>query len=144
MLDRPVGMWLANVRRPGALEGHPEWKTALEAVDEDWNPDWPPDWQRHYAALRELVADEEGQAGTVEVLPGVTVHGMDIGKWLARQRKPEVWQALHDGQRERMEQLGIAPPAPEPEAPRSRPRRPWGPSSGASRPWRGIEPAPAP
>ncbi|WP_435839905.1 Helicase associated domain protein [Streptomyces canus] len=42
-LDKPLGMWLANVRRPGALEGHPEWKTALEAVDEDWNPAWPPD-----------------------------------------------------------------------------------------------------
>jgi superfamily II DNA or RNA helicase len=114
MLDRPVGQWLSNLRRPGALEGHPEWKAALEAVDEDWNPSWPADWQRHYAALRELVADEEGQA---EVLPGVTVHGMDIGKWLARQRKSEVWQALTDGQRERLEQLGIVPLAPEPEEP---------------------------
>ncbi|GHA61490.1 DEAD/DEAH box helicase [Streptomyces purpurascens] len=112
-LGRPLGMWLANLRRPGALEGHPEWKTALQAVDEDWNPDWPPEWQRHYAALRELVAGEEGQP---EVLPGVTVHGMDIGKWLAKQRKPEVWQALTDGQRERLEQLGIVPLAPAPEA----------------------------
>lgn len=114
MLDRPVGQWLSNLRRPGALDGHPEWKTALEAVDEDWNPSWPAEWQRHYAALRELVRDEEGQA---EVLPGVTVHGMDIGKWLARQQKPAVWQALTDGQRERLEQLGITPLAPEPEAP---------------------------
>ncbi|MCX2928467.1 DEAD/DEAH box helicase [Streptomyces sp. NEAU-W12] len=112
MLDRPVGQWLANLRRPGALDGHPEWKTALEAVDEDWNPSWPADWQRHYAALRELVRDEDGQA---DVLPGLTVHGMDIGKWLARQRKPKVWQALTDGQRERLEQLGITPPAPGPE-----------------------------
>lgn len=114
MLDRPVGQWLSNLRRPGALEGHPEWKTALEAVDEDWNPSWPAEWQRHYAALRDLVADEEGQA---DVLPGFTVHGMDIGKWLARQRKPEVWQALTDGQRERLEQLGIVPLALEPEEP---------------------------
>ncbi|WP_443041573.1 helicase associated domain-containing protein [Streptomyces sp. B21-083] len=113
-LNRPVGQWLSNLRRPGALDGHPEWKTALEAVDEDWNPSWPAEWQRHYAALRELVADEEGQA---EVLPGFTVHGMDIGKWLARQRTPKVWEALHDGQRERLEQLGIMPPAPEPEEP---------------------------
>ncbi|MGV9884903.1 Helicase associated domain protein [Streptomyces sp. NPDC003006] len=113
MLDKPLGMWLANLRRPGALEGHPEWKTALEAVDEDWNPEWPAEWQRHYAALRELVADEEGQAGAVEVLPGFTVHGMDIGKWLAVQRKPAVWQALTDGQRGRLEQLGITLPAPE-------------------------------
>ncbi|WP_437094624.1 helicase associated domain-containing protein [Streptomyces longwoodensis] len=117
MLDRPVGQWLSNLRRPGALEGHPEWKAALEAVDEDWNPQWPADWQRHYAALRELVADEDGQAGAVKPLPGFTVHGMDIGKWLARQRKPEMWQALTDGQRERLERLGITPLAPEPEEP---------------------------
>ncbi|MFJ4206505.1 Helicase associated domain protein [Streptomyces sviceus] len=114
-LDRPVGQWLSNLRRPGALEGHPEWETALEEIDEHWNPDWPVDWQRHYAALRELVRDE----GQADVMPGVTVHGMDIGKWLARQQTPKVWQALTDGQRERLEQLGITPPAPapEPEAP---------------------------
>ncbi|WP_430477273.1 Helicase associated domain protein [Streptomyces sp. P11-1] len=113
-LSRPVGQWLSNLRRPGALDGHPEWKAALEAVDEDWNPEWPAEWQRHYAALRELVSDEEGQA---EVLPGVTVHGMDIGKWLTRQRTPKVWEALTDGQRERLERLGITPLAPEPEEP---------------------------
>lgn len=109
-----MGQWLSNLRRPGALAEHPEWETALKAVDEDWNPGWPAEWQRHYAALRELVADEEDQA---EVLPGFTVHAMDIGKWLAKQRKPEVWQALADRQRERLEQLGITPLAPEPEAP---------------------------
>ncbi|MFE1927125.1 Helicase associated domain protein [Streptomyces asoensis] len=114
VLDRPVGQWLSNLRRPGALDGHPDWKAALEAVDEDWNPAWPAEWQRHYAALRELVRDEEGRA---EVLPGFTVHGMDIGKWLARQRKPEVWQALHNGQRERLERLGITPLVEEPETP---------------------------
>lgn len=113
MLDRPVGQWLSNLRRPRALDGHPEWKTALEAVDEDWDPAWPADWQRHYAALRELVREESDPS---VVTPGVTVHGMDIGKWLIRQRKPEVWHALTDGQRERLEQLGITPPAPQPQA----------------------------
>ncbi|MFJ4336486.1 MULTISPECIES: Helicase associated domain protein [unclassified Streptomyces] len=112
-LSRPVGQWLSNLRRPGALDGHPEWKAALEAVDEDWNPEWPAEWQRHYAALRELVREESDPS---VVTPGVTVHGMDIGKWLIRQRKPEVWQALTDGQRERLEQLGITPPAPQPQA----------------------------
>ncbi|MEH0549192.1 helicase associated domain-containing protein, partial [Streptomyces sp. B21-105] len=34
-----------------------------------------------------------------------------------RQRTPKVWQALTDGQRERLEQLGITPLAPEPEEP---------------------------
>ncbi|MFG2841529.1 Helicase associated domain protein [Streptomyces zaomyceticus] len=114
MLDRPVGQWLANLRRPGALDGHPEWKTALEAVDEDWNPSWPAQWQRHYAVVREMLA-EETILGYIE--PGVTVHGMDIGKWLARQRQPEVWAALTDGQRARLEAFGIVPHAPEPEAP---------------------------
>ncbi|WP_282089327.1 DEAD/DEAH box helicase [Streptomyces tendae] len=121
MLDRPLGMWLANLRRPGALDGHPEWKTALEAVDEDWNPEWPAEWQRHYAALRELVRDEDGQVGGVDVLPGVTVHGMDVGKWLAKHRMPKVWQALSDGQRERLEQLGIVPVTPEPGTPAKAP-----------------------
>lgn len=70
------------------------------------------------------MADEDGQAGETEVLPGFTVHGMDIGKWLARQRKPEVWQALQDGQRERLEQLGITPIAPKPETPAKPPATP--------------------
>ncbi|MFF4732929.1 Helicase associated domain protein [Streptomyces mirabilis] len=113
-LDRPLGQWLSNLRRPGALDGHPEWEQALREIDPDWNPSWPADWQRHYAALHELVRDEQGQ---VEVLPGFTIHGMDIGKWLAKQRKPEVWAALAEEQRERLQQLGIVPPAQEPEAP---------------------------
>lgn len=73
------------------------------------------EWQRHYAALRELLRDEEGPA---QVLPGFTVHGIDVGKWLARQRTPQVWQALTDGQRERLEAVGVVPVAlPEPHAP---------------------------
>ncbi|MGP4003575.1 Helicase associated domain protein [Streptomyces sp. 8N706] len=110
-LDKPVGQWISNLRRPGALDGHPEWKTALEAVDEDWNPSWPAEWQRHYAAVRELLRDEEGQT---DVLPGVTVHGMDVGRWLAKNRQHAVWQSLMDGQRELLERLGITPlPAPK-------------------------------
>ncbi|WP_376411495.1 MULTISPECIES: hypothetical protein [unclassified Streptomyces] len=42
---------------------------------------------------------------------------MDVGKWLARQQKPEVWASLADGQRERLEAVGVVPLAPEPEAP---------------------------
>jgi hypothetical protein len=122
-LGKPLGMWLANLRRPSALESHPEWEAALKEIDQDWNPEWPAEWQRHYAALRELVADEEGQA---DVLPGFTVHGMDIGKWLARQRTPKGWESLTDGQRERLEQLGITPPTPEPEAPAKQATTPMG------------------
>ncbi|MFB7512919.1 Helicase associated domain protein [Streptomyces sp. NPDC056144] len=109
MLDRPIGQWLANLRRPGALDGKPEWRAALEAVDGDWNPVWPAAWQRHYAVVREMLA-EETVLGYVE--PGVTVHGMDVGKWLARQRTPKVWEALTDGQRERLEAIGVIPHAP--------------------------------
>ncbi|MFH8797595.1 Helicase associated domain protein [Streptomyces sp. NPDC017941] len=113
-LDRQVGQWLSNLRRPGALDGHPEWEQALREVDEDWNPGWPATWQRHYAAAREMLVEESVLA---YVEPGVTVHGMDIGKWLAKQRQPAVWAGLMDGQRERLERLGIQPLPPEPEAP---------------------------
>lgn len=109
-LDRPVGQWLSNLRRPGALEDRPEWKAALEAVDAHWNPAWPPEWQRHYATLRELLADEDDRS---EVLPGFTVHGMDVGKWLARQRQHAVWTGLMEGQRELLEAVGVVPLPPE-------------------------------
>ncbi|MEU8620611.1 Helicase associated domain protein [Streptomyces sp. NPDC048623] len=113
-LGRPIGQWLANLRRPGALDGHPEWRAALEAVDEDWNPAWPAQWQRHYAVVREMLA-EETILGYIE--PGVTVHGMDIGKWLTRQRQPDVWQTLTDGQRERLRAVGVIPHAQALEGP---------------------------
>ncbi|MFB6717942.1 Helicase associated domain protein [Streptomyces sp. NPDC056237] len=111
-LDRPIGQWLSNLRRPGALDEHPEWEAALREVDEDWNPQWPADWQRHYAAVREMLAEESALA---YVEPGVTVHGMDIGRWLQKQRQHTVWHGLMDGQRKRLEQLGVVPL--EPEAP---------------------------
>ncbi|MER5781236.1 Helicase associated domain protein [Streptomyces mobaraensis] len=106
VLDRPVGQWLSNLRRPGALDGHPEWKAALCKVDPDWNPAWPAEWQRHYVCVRELLRDE---VGLTELKPGVTVHGMDVGRWLAKQCQPAVWEKLMDGQRERLAALGIAP-----------------------------------
>ncbi|WP_324801571.1 helicase associated domain-containing protein, partial [Streptomyces cyaneofuscatus] len=109
-LDRPVGQWLSNLRRPGALEGHPEWKAALEAVDAHWNPAWSAEWQRHYAALRELLTDEEDNS---DVLPGFTVHGMDVGKWLAKQRQHTIWDGLMGGQRELLEAVGVVPEPPE-------------------------------
>ncbi|MFH8558853.1 Helicase associated domain protein [Streptomyces celluloflavus] len=109
-LDRPVGQWLSNLRRAGALEDRPEWRTALEVVDEHWDPAWPAEWQRHYAALRELLTDEEDHS---DVLPGFTVHGMDVGKWLAKQRQHTVWAGLMDGQRELLEAVGVVPLPPE-------------------------------
>jgi hypothetical protein len=118
-LDRPVGQWLSNLRRPGALDGHPEWEQALRAVDPYWNPAWPPAWQRHYAALRGLVREE---SDPTIVTPGVTVHGMDIGRWLARQRRPEVWAELAGGQRTLLEDIGVTPLPYEPETPARAPK----------------------
>jgi hypothetical protein len=109
---------LGNLRRPGALDGHPEWQAALEGVDEHWNPAWPANWQRHYPALRELVRDE----GQADVLPGVTVHGMDVGRWLQRNRAHGVWQGLIDGQRELLEAIGVTPLPPEQETPAEPPK----------------------
>ncbi|MFD3780187.1 helicase associated domain-containing protein [Streptomyces sp. NPDC058612] len=105
-LDKPLGQWISNLRRPGALAGHPRRAEALAAIDPDWNPTWSPEWQRHYAAVREMTVEK---TALVYIEPGVTVHGMDVGKWLERQRQPAVWTGLMDGQRERLEHLGIQP-----------------------------------
>ncbi|PRH78240.1 hypothetical protein C6N75_15925 [Streptomyces solincola] len=67
---------VGDLRRPGALDGHPDRAAALAAVDEHWNPAWPPGWRRHYAAVREPLREEEGQA---VVLPGVTMQGRGRG-----------------------------------------------------------------
>ncbi|MEU7282488.1 helicase associated domain-containing protein [Streptomyces sp. NPDC045431] len=44
----------------------------------------------------------------------MTVHGADVGRWLARQR--ETWAGLSDAQRERLTALGVSAPAPAPAA----------------------------
>jgi hypothetical protein len=107
-LDRPVGQWLSNQRRPGALAGLPEREAALAEIDPDWNPTWPLDWQRHYTGLKELL---ELGADLVDLEPGVTIHGHDIGRWLQRQRQHVVWHGLTGGQRERLTALGVEPEA---------------------------------
>lgn len=110
-LDRPVGQWLTNQRRPAARERHPEWADAIAQVDPDWNPAWPLDWQRHYAYLAQLLT---GGAPLAEITPGVTRHGHNIGRWLAKQSDPQVWAELTGAQRERLGKLGVTPaPAPE-------------------------------
>ncbi|MFJ9417347.1 helicase associated domain-containing protein [Streptomyces sp. NPDC101227] len=71
-------------------------------------PAWPNTWQRRYAALRELVRYEENQAGQTDiVLLGVTVHGMDIGRWLATQRQPAIWTGLDAAQCQLLAELGV-------------------------------------
>ncbi|MFJ1708545.1 Helicase associated domain protein [Kitasatospora sp. NPDC088346] len=111
-LDRAVGQWLSNCRRPGALDGHPRRAAALAAVDPDWNPAWPIAWQRHWAGVAVCL---DGRAALADLLPGVTVDGDDIGRWLERQRRPVTWQGLMPEQRERLQRLGIQPhPLPQP------------------------------
>ncbi|MFD7015310.1 helicase associated domain-containing protein [Streptomyces sp. NPDC059928] len=90
-LDRPVGQWLTNIRRPGGLGKDPvraERRAAeLAAVDPEWNPaalGWTVDWQRHHVGLKALLGDG---AQLAEIVPGVTWRGDDIGRWLARQQR---------------------------------------------------------
>ncbi|GAB2628314.1 DEAD/DEAH box helicase [Streptomyces capparidis] len=109
-LGKQVGVLLSNLRREGGLGKDPERAARraaqLAALDPDWRPAWPIDWQRNYAMLRQCL---DGGATLAEVLPGVTVGGIDVGRWLERQRQPTVWAKLQPGQRQRLETLGIQP-----------------------------------
>ncbi|MBM7443162.1 DEAD/DEAH box helicase [Streptomyces sp. HB132] len=105
-----VGQWLANLRKAGGLgkdqERAEERRAALEAIDPEWCPEWSVEWQRHYATARALLAEE---GGLTEVLPGVFVHGCDVGAWINRQREHAVWAKLLPEQRQRLEALGLTP-----------------------------------
>ncbi|MFG2298556.1 helicase associated domain-containing protein [Streptomyces sp. NPDC048603] len=88
---KPTPRRLTNVRRPGGLGKDPvraeERAAALAAIDEDWNPGalgWAVDWQRHYAYLAQLMDDG---ARLAAIVPGVTRHGEDVGRWLVTQRR---------------------------------------------------------
>ncbi|MFF4323346.1 helicase associated domain-containing protein, partial [Streptomyces sp. NPDC001568] len=105
-LDVAVGQWLTNVRRPGGLGNDPvraeRRAEALAAIDKDWNPDWTVDWQRHHAYLAQLLA--EG-ARLTAIVPGVTRHGEDVGRWLGTQRRD--FDKLNEGQRARLATQGV-------------------------------------
>ncbi|MDF6016937.1 DEAD/DEAH box helicase [Streptomyces sp. JH34] len=105
-----VGQWLANLRKAGGLGKDEvragERRAALEAIDPEWHPGWSVEWQRHYATARALLGEE---GGLTEVLPGVLVHGCDVGAWMLRQRDAATWEALLPEQQKRLEALGLAP-----------------------------------
>ncbi|MEU9031936.1 Helicase associated domain protein [Streptomyces sp. NPDC048383] len=108
-LDRAIGQWLTNIRRPGGLGKDPDRARRraeqLAAVDPDWNPrenGWTVDWQRHYAYLAQLLA---GGARLDDVVPGVTRHGDDVGRWLATQRRD--FSKLNAEQQRRLGELGV-------------------------------------
>ncbi|MFD3833864.1 Helicase associated domain protein, partial [Streptomyces sp. NPDC058621] len=110
-LDKAVGQWLTNIRRPGGL-GKDQSRARRRAqeladVDPDWNPretGWTVDWQRHYAYLAQLLA---AGARLDDVVPGVTRHGEDVGRWLSTQRKG--WERLNGEQQRRLGELGVKP-----------------------------------
>ncbi|KJK44078.1 DEAD/DEAH box helicase [Streptomyces sp. NRRL F-4428] len=109
IMDVAIGQWLTNVRRPGGLGKDPvraeRRAAALAAVDPDWNPavlGWTVDWQRHYAYLAQLLAEGARPAA---VVPGVTRHGEDVGRWLAAQRRN--WDRLNTEQQRRLAELGV-------------------------------------
>ncbi|SEC00095.1 Helicase conserved C-terminal domain-containing protein [Streptomyces sp. 2231.1] len=118
ILDKPVGQWLANCRKQGGLGKNPERAaqraTQLAEIDPDWRPGWPVDWQRSYAGVTRLLA-----LGTSlgEIVDGVTVDSVNVGRWLERQRQQVVWQGLSAGQRERLTILGLTPRPAPPESP---------------------------
>ncbi|MGW2866136.1 Helicase associated domain protein [Streptomyces sp. NPDC001205] len=132
-LDKPVGQWLTNIRRPGGLGKDPkrakERAAQLAAVDPEWNPavlGWTVDWQRHHVGLQALL---NGGALVAEIVPGVTWRGDDIGRWLTRQRRD--WHRLNAEQRARLAQLGLeAAPAPA--------RRPAATSNGTKNAAAGV------
>ncbi|MFD3940394.1 helicase associated domain-containing protein [Streptomyces sp. NPDC058611] len=59
-------------------------------------------WQRHYTYLAQLLA--EG-ARLDDVVPGVTLHGEDVGRWLATQRRD--FCQLNAEQQCRLGELGV-------------------------------------
>lgn len=118
-LDRPVGQWLTNLRRPGGLGKDPvrarRRAVELVAIDEDWNPrekGWTVDWQRHCTGLKQLLA---AGARLADIVPGVTHHGEDIGRWLTTQRRD--WSRLNTEQQARLGKLGVKPAARTRKAP---------------------------
>ncbi|MFD8293419.1 hypothetical protein ACFV2B_35015 [Streptomyces lavendulae] len=64
----------------------------------------PPDWQRHHAYLAQLLG--EG-ARLNAIVPGMTWHGEDIGRWLATQLRG--FDHLGDDQRCHLDQLDVNP-----------------------------------
>ncbi|MEU2930601.1 Helicase associated domain protein [Streptomyces sp. NPDC007251] len=94
------------------------------------------DWHRNYAALARLLA-----LGTEldEIVPGVTVGGVDVGRWLERQRQHVVWEGLAQGQRERLAALGITPLPPEQKTPTLPPGAALPRSSEGVQPWEAVQ-----
>ncbi|MFJ7497687.1 hypothetical protein ACIQZB_42675 [Streptomyces sp. NPDC097727] len=70
------------------------------------------------------------------VEPDVTVHGMDIGRWLQTQRQHIARAGPMDGQREHLEQLGAVRLPPEQKAHEGIQERLGGVRAGRGQPWK--------
>ncbi|WP_326793405.1 Helicase associated domain protein [Streptomyces sp. NBC_00841] len=133
-LDRPVGQWLTNLRRPDGLGKDPERAQRraeqLAAIDPDWNTGalgWTVDWQRHWVGLGALL---EAGASLDEIVPGVTHRGDDIGRWLTRQTRD--WAQLNEEQQRRLTGHSVKPAARPQKAP-ARTSAKTGAGKGAAR-----------
>ncbi|MFI1386698.1 helicase associated domain-containing protein [Embleya sp. NPDC020886] len=102
-----IGQWLANQRRAGVLDAHPERRRALEELDPWWRPDgWTIAWQRAANEVRLHLA----RGGALEELtPGHVAGGRDIGRWAQWHRRAAVRARLRPGQLEQLDALGIRP-----------------------------------
>ncbi|WP_439678140.1 helicase associated domain-containing protein [Embleya sp. MST-111070] len=100
-----VGQWLANQRRVGVLDAHPERRRALEELDPWWRPEgWTIAWQRAANEVRLFL----GRGGALdELVPGHIAGGRDIGAWAQRHRRADVRARLRPGQVRQLDELGI-------------------------------------
>ncbi|MFE2867029.1 Helicase associated domain protein [Embleya sp. NPDC059259] len=102
-----IGQWLANQRRHGVLDAHPEREAALRELDPWWKPEgWTTAWQRAANEVRLYL----GRGGVLEELtPGHVAGGRDIGTWAQRHQQADVRARLGPGQLEQLDELGIRP-----------------------------------
>ncbi|MFI1386687.1 Helicase associated domain protein [Embleya sp. NPDC020886] len=100
-----IGQWLANQRRHGVMDNHPEREAALRELDPWWRPNgWTIAWQRAANEVRLFLA----RGGALDGLtPGHVAGGRDIGAWAQRHRRADVRAGLRPGQLEQLDELGI-------------------------------------
>ncbi|WP_049566359.1 DEAD/DEAH box helicase [Streptomyces sp. SBT349] len=114
----PVGGWLAEQRHLAASNRlDTERANALAALDPHWRLPHGVDWHRKYHLLRSHLAAGHDPAA---LAADTAITGVRIGGWLDRQLAR--WDALHTGQQQLLETLGLTP-ATSPLRPARRTRR---------------------
>ncbi|MFE5332435.1 helicase associated domain-containing protein [Embleya sp. NPDC056575] len=102
-----IGQWLANQRRHGVMDDHPERERALRELDPWWRPNGGTiAWQRAANEVRLFL----GRGGALdELVPGHIAGGRDIGTWAQRHRGAGTGAGLRPGQLRQLDELGIRP-----------------------------------